>query len=208
MALASVTVEGRGATDRLLAGVVATLAGEGIRAVGVLREARYATAECESALRLLPDGPAIRITQDLGTGSGACRLDAGALEEAAGLAEARLAAGDGTLLVVNKFGLSEAEGRGFRALIAGALGCGLPVLLGLPDVHRGAFERFAGGMATSLLPDEAAVLAWCRDAAALRLRDGARDGPAPRRPPGSRMIRGAGSAPSAGRRKTGEGRRQ
>jgi len=165
MALASVTLEGRGATDRLLARVVARLDAEGIRAAGVLRAPRPdgAKAQCESALRLLPDGPVIRITQDLGPGSAACRMDAGALQEAAGLAEARLAADDGDLLVLNKFGLSEAEGRGFRALISEALGRGMPVLLGLPEVHRAAFERFADGMATALWPEEEAVLAWCRD---------------------------------------------
>jgi len=166
MALASVTLEGRGATDRLLARVVARLAAEGIRVAGVLRAPRTeeAEAQCESAPRLLRDGPVIRITQDLGAGSAACRMDAGALEAAAGLAEARLAAEGGDLLVLNKFGLSEAEGRGFRALISEALGRGMPVLLGLPEVHRAAFERFADGMTTTLPPEEAAVLAWCRGA--------------------------------------------
>lgn len=166
MALASVTLAGRGATDRLLERVVAGLAEDGVRAIGVLRAARTGDAgeQCESALRLLPDGPVIRITQDLGTGSAACRLDAGALEEVAGLAAARLSAQGGDLVVLNKFGLSEAEGRGFRALIAEALGRGLPVLLGLPEVHRAAFDRFADGMATDLPPDEAAILAWCRNA--------------------------------------------
>ena len=38
---------------------------------------------CDSDLWLLPDGPAARITQQLGPGAQACRMDAGAMEEAA-----------------------------------------------------------------------------------------------------------------------------
>ncbi len=98
-------------------------------------------------------------------------MDAGALEEAAGLASARLAAHGGDLVVLNKFGISEAEGRGFRSLIAEALERDLPVLVGLPEVHRTAFERFADGMATVLPPEEAAVAAWCREAIGGASRD-------------------------------------
>lgn len=164
MALASITGTARGATDRLLSGVVARLIDDGVRVTGALRPIGPAGANgpCDSDLRLLPDGPVVRITQDLGRGSDACRLDAGALEEAVGLASARLAAEGADLVVLNKFGLSEAEGRGFRALIAEALGRGVPVLIGLPDAHRAAFERFAGGLATDLPPEEEAVLDWCR----------------------------------------------
>ena len=164
MALASVTTVERGATDRLLAGVVARLLDEGDRIVGALRPLATGgiTGHCDSDLWLLPDGPAVRITQDLGAGSAACRMDAGAFEEAVGLVTSRLFAGDADLVVINKFGLSEAEGRGFRALIAEALSRGVPVLIGVTDTHRAAFERFAEGMATTLPPDEESVLTWCR----------------------------------------------
>lgn len=90
-------------------------------------------------------------------------MDAGAIEEAVGLATARLVAEGGDLVVLNKFGLSETEGRGFRSLIAEALGRGLPVLIGLSETHRPAFERFADDMATALPPTEEAVLEWCRE---------------------------------------------
>lgn len=92
-------------------------------------------------------------------------MDAGALENAVGLVTARLTAEGADLVVLNKFGLSEAEGRGFRTLITVALGRGVPVLIGLSDAHRAAFKRFAQGMATDLLPDEDAILAWYRAAA-------------------------------------------
>lgn len=166
MALASVTANGRGATDRLLTNVTERLAQDGVRMVGALRAPSPSggNGQCDSDLRLLPDGMMVRITQDLGAGSGACRLDAGALEDAVGLVTARLTAEGADLVVLNKFGLSEAEGRGFRALIAEALGRDVPVLIGVSDAHRAAFEGFAQGMATVLLPDEDVIIAWYRAA--------------------------------------------
>ncbi|MCV2865117.1 DUF2478 domain-containing protein [Defluviimonas sp. WL0075] len=164
MAIASIMANGRGATDRLLAAVVTRLTGEGVRVLGALRPTGQgaATGHCDSDLWMLPDGPIVRITQDLGAGSTACRMDAGALEGAVGIATARLAAQGADLVVLNKFGLREAEGRGFRTLIAEALDRGVPVLTGLSEPHRAAFDRFAAGMATSLPPEEHAVLTWCR----------------------------------------------
>ena len=164
MVLASVMSNGRGATDRLLAGVVERLTADGIRIAGALRAPRQEESAdfCNCDLMLLPEGPVVSISQDLGTGSNACRLDAGALEQAVGLLTARVATESVDIFVLNKFGLSEAEGRGFRALIAELLGREIPVLIGLSDAHRVAFEHFSGGMASTLPPDEEAILTWCR----------------------------------------------
>ncbi|MFU8834981.1 MAG: DUF2478 domain-containing protein [Roseovarius sp.] len=155
---------GRGATDWLLSRVVARLKDEDVRVLGALRPVAPGRSEeqCNSDLLLLPDGPVVRITQDLGSGSQACRMDAGALEAAVGQATARLAGQGADLVVLNKFGLSEAEGRGFRSLIGEALAQGVPVLIGVSETHRAAFETFADGMAEKLPPDEDAVLGWCR----------------------------------------------
>jgi len=162
MGLAHVTAPGRGATDRLLGDVAGRLAAEGLRVLGALRPADGATGFCDSDLWLLPDGPRRRITQRLGAGSTACRMDAGALEDAVGQVAARLAATGADILILNKFGLREAEGHGFRALIGAALGQRVPVLIGVSDTHRAAFDLFAGGMATALPPDAAAVAGWVR----------------------------------------------
>ncbi|AVO37281.1 DUF2478 domain-containing protein [Pukyongiella litopenaei] len=166
MHLATVSAQERGLTDRLLTTVVARLGRDGFRVLGALRATGQdgADAHCSSDLLLLPDGPVMRITQDLGTGSNACRMDAGALEDSVGIATSRLTSGGADLIVLNKFGLSEAEGRGFRSLMAEALAQDIPVLTGLTDTHRHAFERFADGLDTSLPPDEEAILDWCRAA--------------------------------------------
>ncbi|MEZ5797821.1 MAG: DUF2478 domain-containing protein [Paracoccaceae bacterium] len=166
MILASVTATGRGATDRLLSDVVSRLTQDGLRVLGALRaaDAFAAPGACDCDLWLLPDGPLARITQDLGAGSQACRMDAGAMQQAVGLASARLERHGADLVVLNKFGQAEAEGRGFRPLIAEAVAQGIPVLIGLSDTHRAAFGLFAGPMAEALPPQADAVLAWCRQA--------------------------------------------
>lgn len=166
MRLAGVTAEGPGATDRLLDAVAERLKRDGVRLVGALRAPSpdAGSGSCDCDLWLLPSGPRWRITQDLGPGATACRMDAGAFEEAVGLAMSRLRAGWSDLVILNKFGLSEAEGRGFRVLIAEALSRDVPVLTGLSETHRAAFDRYAGDMATILAPTEAAVLDWCNAA--------------------------------------------
>lgn len=166
MSLASVSAQGRGETDRLLTEVVTRLRSGRVNILGALRAPHQGDGHCNSDLWLLPDGPTARITQDLGAGSTACRMDAGALEEAVGLVAARLAAEPVDIVVLNKFGLSEAEGRGFRPFIAEVLARGIPVLIGVSDTHRAAFERFSDGIDIALPADREAILAWCHSAIA------------------------------------------
>lgn len=121
-------------------------------------------------LRLLPDGPAVAITEDRGTGAAGCRLDPDALARAVAAADRALAAaidaGTPAVLVVNRFGKTEAAGRGFRDTIASAVGAGMPVLVLVPAAQEAAFAAFVGASAESPGPDPAAVLDWCRSALA------------------------------------------
>ena len=110
-------------------------------------------------VKILPDGGTIRISQTLGRASRGCRLDPAALETAVGLVEAELFKG-ADCLIVNKFGKHEAEGRGFREVIAKALAMDIPVLVGTNARNLPALERFTGGDATMLRPEPAALLAW------------------------------------------------
>ena len=112
-------------------------------------------------VRVLPEGPVIRISQSLGAGSRGCRLDPGALETAIGLCEARLEGAD--LLIVNKFGKQEASGRGFRGLIGEALARDIPVLVGLNRMNHDAFHEFTGNEAVELAPEPDALRGWLAD---------------------------------------------
>ncbi len=162
MRIGSVFLPERGATDVLLAEVASVLMAQGVAVAGAVQySSGCAVNHCDMDLQVLPDGPIIRISQNLGAGSTGCRLDAGALETAVMQVVARL---DGArLLLVNKFGKHEAEGRGFRALIADCLAEDMPVLIGINSMNLEAFATFSEGMAEVVAPDRAAILAWCED---------------------------------------------
>lgn len=166
MRIASVTAEGRGETDRILAELAEVLAASGVRTAGIVKQLEHESAfenGCDMIVRVLPDGPQIPITQPLGEGSNACRLDPAGIAAAVGEVE------NGALelaevFILNKFGPEEAEGRGFREAIARALEAGTPVLVGLGTgaATCAAFAEFTGGIAETLPADPEAILEWCR----------------------------------------------
>ncbi|WP_128515310.1 DUF2478 domain-containing protein [Tabrizicola thermarum] len=161
MQLAFTMAPGRGDTDRLLARLADDLTTRGLRLCGTVQinTARATAAHCDMDVRVLPDGPVLRISQNLGTRSRGCRLNPEALEAAVGLVAARLQGG-ADLVLINKFGKHEAEGRGFRDVIAMALDRDIPVLVGLNRLNQTAFETFAGGCAVSLPPERKAIGKW------------------------------------------------
>lgn len=168
MRLGFITSDTRGHTDRVLAETADLLMLRGVRATGVVQTnvERPQRFHCDMDLRILPDGPVIGITQNLGANARGCRLDPGALEGAVADVSARLASGGVDLLILNKFGKHEAEGRGFRPVIAEALALGIPVILGLNALNREAFAEFAAGLGEELPPVPAAIADWCAGAVA------------------------------------------
>ncbi|MEI4263694.1 DUF2478 domain-containing protein [Roseovarius sp. D0-M9] len=161
MKLAYTMAPGPGDTDLILERLAIDLVARGIRCCGTVQinTQRTDAGLCDMDVRVLPDGPALRISQNLGPSARGCRLDPAALETAVGLVAARLSSGT-DLLIINKFGKHEADGRGFRDLIAQAVAVDVPVIVGLNELNREAFETFAGGMAIQLQPDHAALKAW------------------------------------------------
>ena len=168
--LGVVLAKGRSGADALLAAVAGQLADDGWALAGALQtgtgpKAVDEVAHAQMDLAVLPDGPAIRISQIIGAPASGCRLDPSALEQVVGLVEASFDARHDrlpALLVVNKFGRQEAAGRGFRPLIGRALAQGVPVLTVVSPAHLTALRDFGGGLEHLLAPDAAAILAWCR----------------------------------------------
>ncbi|OCW57936.1 DUF2478 domain-containing protein [Hoeflea olei] len=161
MALAFVRTVERGLTDRLLWTFSEHLQGRGVRLAGVVQtnSDRPGSRHCDMDVRVLPDGPVIRINQVLGEASRGCRLDPIALEEAVALVEATLDPAP-DLLIINKFGKHEAEGRGFRPMIGEALARDIPVLLGVNALNQEAFDAFAGDYAEELAAEAGSLEAW------------------------------------------------
>jgi hypothetical protein len=161
MNLAYTMAPGRGDTDLILFKLATVLAARGLRCCGTVQinSERGDTGPCDMDVLVLPDGPILRISQDLGRASHGCRLDPAALETAVGLVSASMGQGS-DLLIVNKFGKHEAQGRGFRTVIAEALSKGIPVLVGINALNLSAFEEFAEGLATRLPPEPTALESW------------------------------------------------
>ncbi|MFV0303107.1 MAG: DUF2478 domain-containing protein [Paracoccus sp. (in: a-proteobacteria)] len=154
-----------GAADHLLTDLAEGLARQGLRVAGAVQvnSGGSANCACDMDLRVLGDaGPPIRISQSLGTGAAACRLDAGALQTAAARVSGLLAEG-ADICILPKFGKQEALGLGFRDVIAEALGAGVPVLIHVPADQRAPFDTFAGEFAEWLEP--ATLPEWSHRAA-------------------------------------------
>jgi nucleoside-triphosphatase THEP1 len=167
MKLAYTTSPGRGDMDLVLARVAERLEGQGLRVLGVV-QINSACADdrpCDMDVKVLPDGPLIRISQTLGPQSRGCRLDPQGLEQAVGETAARLASG-GDVLLVNKFGKQEAEGRGFRDVIAEALAADMAVIVGVNGLNLPRFLEFCGDMATRLPAEVDAIAGWAETALA------------------------------------------
>ena len=64
------------------------------------------------------------------------------------------------ILIINKFGKHEADGRGFRPVIAEALSNGIPVLVGINALNFDAFQSFVGVEVAKLDTTKAALLDW------------------------------------------------
>jgi hypothetical protein len=170
MKLAFISSTKRGEIDRLVSLTAARLEADQKRLNGVvkvLEDNPDLAHDCDMDLRVLPDGPNIRITQSLGAGSNACRLNPAAIQEAVGEVE-RLSSADADMFLLNKFGPQEGEGHGFRATIAAALENGVPVLLGVGTTMRDAFDEFAQGLAEELPEDLDKIYEWCCKAMAER----------------------------------------
>lgn len=167
--LAYLISTGRSGADRILFDTADRLRADGWVLAGAVQvnEEADPLARCEMDLHVLDAGRVVRISQSLGALSQGCRLDPAAMAEAVATAEAALARviadpAPRKLCLVNKFGKSEVEGRGFRPMIAEALAAGIPVLTSVAPGHHKDFDAFLGGMGEELPADLQAVLAWCR----------------------------------------------
>ena len=164
MKIACVTSSERGGTDALLCDIATRLRAQGMSLAGIVKDFGYAGVfenGCDMQVRVLPAGPVIKITQDLGSGSDSCRLDPGAIAQAVAEVETG-ALHDADLFILNKFGPEEAAGRGFCSAIGTAIERGIPVLVGLGEASKPAFDGFTGGQATVIAPQPDAILAWVR----------------------------------------------
>ncbi|WP_333824522.1 DUF2478 domain-containing protein [Pinisolibacter sp.] len=168
MLTALLYAQGEGAVIGRLAEDARTL---GLALAGMIQkdERRPDRRRCDMSLVDLPTGTEIPISQDRGREARGCRLDHGALEEAAALAMRGLDSDPlPDLLVLSKFGKREIEGHGFRQIVERAVELGVPVLVGVGAEHVAGFLDFAGEYGI-VQDDESTARGWLKSIAARRM---------------------------------------
>lgn len=137
--------------EAFLEDACASMAAAGMRLAGLVQHSRPQAerSKCEIHLRDLATGEVHGISDDRGPQARGCRLNTDRLLRASTAAEAALSERT-DLLVLCKFGKTEAAGGGFRTLIARAIELSVPVLIGVPAVNLASFRAFSGGIAREI----------------------------------------------------------
>lgn len=153
----------QGPLNGLLAEVAAQCVVQGLRVAGAVQVNDLSDPSRRGPMDLivLGQGSVVRISQDRGQFAAGCRLDPQGLAHAVALVEAALDRDRPDLLIINKFGKSEAEGSGFRDVLGKAMVAGVRVLTSVSSGQMDGFQNFAGGMATELPADVLHLCDWC-----------------------------------------------
>jgi hypothetical protein len=146
--------------DRLLIDFVEDLSRAGLRPVGVVQTGRSCQADNPGlGVVMLPGGEVVRLAMESETHGTGCRLDSGRLADLAGRLAVAIEAG-ADLVIINRFGRSEAEGGRLIDLIAQALGADIPVLIAVPERRFSDWIRFSDGMNVRLACRREALDRW------------------------------------------------
>ena len=165
--LAALVYDAHQDPDTVLRDFAGDLNAHGFRAVGMVQAGQCADSSLSAVL--LHSGEKLLLAQNFDPAAAGCRLDVGRLQDAGARVIEALEAG-ADLLIVNRFGKRERDGKGLCHLVERALGADIPVVIAV-SAHR--FEdwiRFADGMSVKLRCDRRALEAWWHG---ISMRDGA-----------------------------------
>jgi nucleoside-triphosphatase THEP1 len=143
--------------DAVLRDFAADLNARGLRAVGMVQAGQCADSSLSAVL--LHSGENLLLAQDFDPSARGCRLDLGRLQNAGALVADALQAG-ADLVIINRFGKRERDGKGLAYLIERALGADIPVVIAVSAKNFHDWIKFAGGMSVRLRCDRHALDAW------------------------------------------------
>ncbi len=110
---------------------------------------------------LVHTGEQVPLLQDLDTCATGCRLDVGRLLEA-GTRIANAIDTGADIVIINRFGKQEREGKGLAYLIERALDADIPVVIAVSSHRFADWIKFASGMSVKLACNRASLDAWWR----------------------------------------------
>lgn len=144
--------------DRILWEFASDLAAQGGRAVGLVQLGHHCVDGKLSAM-LIHSGEELPLLQDLGACATGCRLDMGRLLNAGAQVACAVDAG-ADVVIINRFGRQERNGKGLAYLIDRAIDADIPVVIAVAATHFADWIKFAGGMSVKLNCERSALDAW------------------------------------------------
>jgi hypothetical protein len=149
------------AADRFLADLGYSLRASGVLVAGLVQLNTFVRdpAKCDMKIEELSSGKVLQLSEDRGKESRGCRLDSSVLAEAAALL-VRALDRKPEVLILNKFGKTEAEGGGVRDVLARAAEQGVPLIVGVPFRNIDQWRLFAGDLAQECQAEPAIVQRW------------------------------------------------
>lgn len=160
--LAVVRFEHNQDVDALLSEFVARQLARGSIVCGVLQSRGEQGGDChcrDMDLAVIGTEKTFRISQSLGTEARGCRLHSGKLAACSAFLDHQLEQGC-DLLVLNRFGKGESEGRGFRDLINKTFAMEVPVLLAVRPTYIEDWLSYVGNFSEILPPDIRCLEEW------------------------------------------------
>jgi nucleoside-triphosphatase THEP1 len=149
------------AADKFIAGWGYALRSAGLTVAGLVQHNSFVRnpAKCDMEVEELYSGTVLQLSEDRGPEAQGCRLDRAILAEAAALLDKALD-DKPDVMVLNKFGKTEAEGAGLRDVLAKAVDCDVPIVVGVPFRNIDQWRIFAGDMAEECQVDPSCVRRW------------------------------------------------
>ena len=135
--------------DLVLLEFCAELRGEGFRPVGLVQHGHCQGNESDLTALLIHTSERISLVQDLGSCAAGCRLDVNQLLTAGSRVVTAIDHG-ADLVIVNRFGRLEREGKGLSFLIEMAMSASIPALVPVPANRFADWVKYSEGMSVKL----------------------------------------------------------
>jgi hypothetical protein len=123
---------------------------------------------------LVHSGEKLLLAQDFDPRASGCRLDADRLQNAAERIAGALEAG-ADIMIINRFGKRERDGKGLAYLIERAHAADVPVVIAVSNRNFAEWIKFAGGMSVKLACNRRPLDTWWRKVSARTPRTTSQD---------------------------------
>src|SRR4051812_49098974 len=143
--------------DAILRDFAADLISRGRRVVGMVQKGQCADASLSAVL--VHSGEVLALAQNATSPASGCKLDLGRLQDAAARVAGAMEAG-ADLVIVNRFGKRERDGKGLARVIERALDTDIPVVIAVSSESFADWIKFADGKSAKLPCDRASLETW------------------------------------------------